>query len=464
MKLWSISLRNLRIRAVATVLTATSIAVATGLYAAIMLMAEQTRERYEGSFSASHAIIGPKDASQLEIVLNTIFNVGHAPALFPLKVAVDLRTGREFGYRGQIRYAIPQARGDSVSKYAYPVVATLDEMWTKFELHGTTLPFAQGTGFTFSWEALLELAEGLAAYETARRTGEASPPPRPRLRPEWRKCVIGSRVARTLDLELGDTITPVHGKLGEFGSHEHHEASCEIVGILAPTNSPIDTTIYLPLGVHLLIGGHEEGVFVAPLVPGKNPDDVKRMPVRPDQIGLTAIVLDPKDPVGDQILRNAFMRRPDGQVAKPREVIPKFLQQIGNAADVLTVIAWLVLLVAGIAITVSIYNTMNERRREIAIMRSLGARRLQIAAIVLGEASLLSFFGACAGVLACHAAAFLLRGTVEEMTGVWLDWARFEPREGLLIAGVTALGALAGILPAVKGSRSEVAADLALVY
>ncbi|MFY9343538.1 MAG: ABC transporter permease [Planctomycetota bacterium] len=464
MRLLSISLRNLRIRLVATVLTTASIVVATALYAAILVMAEQTRQRYEGSYSAAHTIIGPKDASQLEIVLNTIFNVGEAPALFPLKVAMDLRAGREFGHRGQIRYSIPQARGDSVSRHAFPVVATLDEMWTQFELHGGTLQFAEGRGFQFAWTDLLQLAEAMAAHESARRTGQAVVPPRPPLRPEWRQCVIGSRVARTLDLGLGGVITPLHGKYGEFGTHEHPEASCKVVGILAPTNSPIDSTIYLPLGVHLLIDGHESGVFVVPLLPGRNPDDMKKVPVQADQIGLTAIVLDPKDPVGDQILRNAFMRRPEGQVAKPREVVPKFLRQVGNAADALAVIAWLVLLVAAVSITVAMYNTMNERRREIAIMRSLGARRGQILAIIVGEAALLSLFGALLGLVLCHLAALLLRETVEDQTGVWLDWLQFRPWELWLLAGVTGLGGLAGLLPAVKGSMTQVADNLAQDY
>jgi putative ABC transport system permease protein len=463
-RLFSISLRNLRIRVVATVMTMASIVVATALYAAILMMVEQTRLRYEGAYSASWAIIGPKDASQLEIVLNTVFNVGDAPALFPLKVAIDLRTAREFGHRGQIRYAIPQARGDSVSRYAFPVVATIDEFWTKFELHGTTLPFAEGQGFAFSWDELLQLADGMAANETATRAGEASPPPRPQLRPEWKKCVVGSRVARTLGLSLGDKITPVHGKPGEFGSHDHPEAACDIVGILAPTNSPIDSTIYLPLGVHLLIGGHEGGAFVVPLVPGKNPDDVKKMPVQGDMIGLTAIVLDPKDPVGDQILRNAFMRRPDGQVAKPREVVPKFLRQVGNAADALEVIAWLVLLVASVSITVAMYNTMNERRREIAIMRSLGARRHQILSIIVGEAAMLSTTGALLGVLLCHVCALLLRATVEDVTGVYLDWTAFAPRELYLVLAVGLLGAVAGLLPAIKGSCTQVADNLSQTY
>ena len=464
MKLVSISLRNLRIRLVATVLTTLSILVATALYAAILVMAEQTEARYKGSIGGYQAVFGPKDASQLEIVLNTIFNVGEAPGRIPLKVCADLRRPRGIVPRGDLRYAIPQARGDSVSSYNFPVIATLDEMFSKYEWHREPLPFAEGKGFEYSWEDLLKLSKELAAYENAKRAGEVEPPPRPRLQPAWRKCVIGARVARTLGLELGDTITPVHGKQNEFGYHEHPEASCEIVGILEPTNSPLDTTIFLPLGVHLLIDGHEAGVFLVEIPAGKSPELVKNLPVDPMRVALTAIIADPKDHLGAQILRRAFENRRGAQVAWPQDVVPKFLRQIGNAADALTVIAWLVLLVAAVSIAVAIYNTMNERRREIAIMRSLGARRSQILTIITGEAALLSLFGAVLGVIACHLAALLLRDVVEEMTGVWLDWLQFRVWELWLVLGVTAIGGLAGLLPAVKGSMTQVADNLAQNY
>ncbi len=463
MRLWSISLRNLRVRMVATVLTMASIVVATALYAAILVMAEQTEQRYKGSIGGYQAVVGPKDASQLELVLNTIFNVGEAPGLFPLQVAIDLREGR-VSRRAQVRYAIPQARGDSVSRHNFPVIATLDEMFSKYEWHQAPLAFAAGGPFQFGADDLMQMAEALAMHENGVRAGEAAPPPRPLLRPEWRQAVIGSRVARTLGLSLGSTITPVHGKMGEFGYHEHPEAACEIVGILAPTNSPLDTTIFLPLGTHLLIGGHEGGLFVVDIPPGKTPDDAKKLPVSAGRIGITAIIVDPKDYFGARILRTEFGTRPDAQVAWPQDVVPKFLRDIGNAADVLTVIAWLVLLVASVSITVAIYNTMNERRREIAIMRSLGARRLQILIVITGEATLLSLFGAVLGVAVCHFAAWLLRATVEDMTGVYLDWLRFRWWELWLVFGVTGVGALAGLLPAVKGSMTQVADNLAQNY
>jgi putative ABC transport system permease protein len=464
MKLVSISLRNLRIRLVATILTMASIVVATALYAAILVMAEQTDARYRGSIGGYQAVVGPKDCSQLELVLNTIFNVGEAPGLFPLQACMDLRTGTGVSRRGQVRCAIPQARGDSVSRFNFPVIATLDEMFSKYEWQKQPLAFAAGGSFQFGWDDLLKFADDLVAWENGRRAEEAGRPKRPDLRAEWRQCVVGSRVARTLQLELGSVVTPVHGKMGEFGYHEHPEAACTVVGVLAPTNSPLDTTIFLPLSTHLLIDGHEEGVFVLEIPPGKTPDDVKKMPVKPGNIGLTAVVVDPKDHLGARVLRRDFGTRPDAQVAWPQDVVPKFLRQIGDAATALSVIAWLVLLVAAVSITVAIYNTMNERRREIAIMRSLGARRGQILAIIVGEAALLSFFGALLGLVVCHLAAFLLRTQVEDMTGVWLDWLQFRPWEAWLLAGVTGLGGIAGLLPAVKGSMTQVADNLAHDY
>lgn len=472
MKLLSISLRNLRIRLVASVLTVAAIAVATGLYAAIMLMVDQTKNRYEGSIEGYRSVVGAKGSSELELVLNTVFNVGSPRELVRLSVYQALRDGRTLGRRTQLLYTIPQARGDVFSKFQFAVIGTTDEMWSKFMRGEQTLAFAQGGPWTFSHDELIGLATQLAAYVSARRIGAAQVPPRPQLPPAWRQAVIGSRVARTLGLALGDEVTPSHGKPGEFGFHEHKDSSCKVVGILQPTNSPIDSSIYIPLGTYALLADHEEKVFVVDVPPGKNPDDARHLPVEPGDLGLTAIVAWPKDHFGPKFLRDELASKPGAQGAWPQEVIPRFLRQIGNAADVLVVVAWLVLLVAAVLIAVSIYNTMNERRREIAIMRSLGARRHQILAIIVGEAALLSLLGALCGVIACHLTALGLRSLVEDMTGVYLDWLDFKfvpwpvaaGRELYLVLGVTGLGAIAGLLPAAKGSLTQVADNLASNY
>ena len=138
--------------------------------------------------------------------------------------------------RGVVRYAIPQGRGDSISRYGFPVIGTTDEMFSLFEWQRAPLRFQEGGPWAFAYQDLKVLADELAAFETVRRTGEGTLPVRPVIDPKWKKAVIGQRVARSLELSLGSTIVPVHGKFGEFGSHEHPEAACEVVGILAPTN------------------------------------------------------------------------------------------------------------------------------------------------------------------------------------------------------------------------------------
>jgi putative ABC transport system permease protein len=459
-RLLGISLRNVRIRFVSSALTTVAIVVATGLYAAILLMVDQTDQRYRASLEGYRSVIGPKGSSELELVLNTVFNVGTARELIRLKVYEELRDPRKLGRRTQLLYAIPQARGDVFSKYQFAVVGTTDEMWSKFQRGEHPLEFADGGPWQFSSDELMAVAAGLAAHVSAKRTGETPVPPRPRLPPEWRQAVLGSRVARQLGLGLGGEVVPSHGKPEEFGFHEHREASCRVVGVLAPTNSPIDSTIFIPLGTYALLADHEDGVFVVDVPPGKNPDDAKHLPVKAEDLGLTAIIAYPKDHLGGKLLRDELASRPGAQGAWPQDVIPRFLRQVGSAADAMAVVAWLVLFVAGISTSVSIYNTMNERRREIAIMRSLGARRSQIAAIIVGEAAMLAGVGALLGVLACHLVALAMRGMVEDRTGVWLDWTAFAPRELILVAAVTLLGAVAGLLPAIKGSLTQVADNL----
>ena len=103
---------------------------------------------------------------------------------------------------------------------------------------------------------------------------------------------------------------------------------------------------------------------------------------------------------------------------------------------------------------------MNERRREIAIMRSLGARRAQIVRIILQEALLISLIGSVLGVVLCHVATYDLSPLVADLTGVSVDWMAFSVDELWLIVGVAVLGGLAGVLPAIKGSMTEVADNL----
>ncbi len=179
-----------------------------------------------------------------------------------------------------------------------------------------------------------------------------------------------------------------------------------------------------------------------------------------DHLQISAIIVDTRDPLGGQKLRFEFQARRDAQVAWPHIELVNLYRMIGAGTELLIIVSWLVVAVASISVLVALYNTMNERRREIAIMRSLGARRAQIIQIIISEAFLVSLVGGVAGVVLCHGLALVLGGFVERSTSVPLDWAAFSLAEAVLVGGVAILGSVSGILPALKGSMTPVAENL----
>jgi putative ABC transport system permease protein len=463
----SISLRNLKIRALSSTLTVVSIVLGTALLCGIWLLIDAADRHFRGGQLGYTAIVGPKQGSALELVLNTVFNRGVSPGLVPFSVYEQLHE-EKLQYRDRklpMRYVIPQARGDNYK--GFPIIGTTDEMFSKFKRgeHGT-LEFAQGQPFAFGHVDLLaflpKLVEHLKEKHEHGKEGEKEhdhehghpegahehgPHGEMVVPKELRKAVIGARVARELGLSLGSPIVATHGLSDEAGAHVHEESKCEVVGILAATGSAIDEALYVPLATFLAISEHQD------LKEGQSADA--------SGIGLSAIIVEPAARgIGASYLRDAFQMRPDAQAAFTGGEVTRLLEIVGNVGDALRVVADLVLLVAALSILVALYNTMNERRREIAIMRSLGARRGQILRIILFEGVLISCVGACLGVLACHLAAWAGGATVERMARFRVEWAVFSIAELWLILGVTALGGFAGVLPAWKGSRTQVAENL----
>ena len=460
MNLFAVSMRNLAVRRLSTVLTMVSIAVGSALLASLWLLLSETERKYTANVKGYGLVVGPKEGSSLDLVLSTVFNFSElAPptGLLPMSVYRDLHDGR-LRRRFAIRYAIPQCRGDNYK--GFPIIGTTDEMFSKFsrgsrgtDAEGRTIPrlleFSEGEPFRFSHEEFLAFAEQAAelhahVHDGRDHTGHDHSLP---IADGWRRAVIGAAVARRLGLTLGDTITPVHGVADEITAHVHVEATCEVIGVLEPTGSPLDRSVFIPAAMFLAIDNHD------PLRASQEADA--------GNVGLSAVIVDTVRPAQfGQKLRYEFQTRPDAQAAVPWFEVSRLLQVVGNASDVLRIVSYLVLVVAGISILVALYNTMNERRREIAIMRSLGATRAQIVRVILQEALIVSALGAALGVGLCHLAAYLLSDMVAEMVDVAVDWSVFSVEEIWLILGVAALGGLAGVLPAVKGSRTPVADHL----
>jgi putative ABC transport system permease protein len=179
---------------------------------------------------------------------------------------------------------------------------------------------------------------------------------------------------------------------------------------------------------------------------------------------VTSILVLCNSPMGPLVLENFIDKANDPvaqSVAPTREINQLMDGIVGPIQIVLLVLTILIVIVAGISILVSIYNSMNERSHDIAVMRALGASRGAVMAIILLESILLALGGGLIGILLGHGMIGLVSPYVIEQTGVALSWFQFSWQELVLIPGLLVLASIVGFLPALAAYRTDVAKSLA---
>lgn len=311
------------------------------------------------------------------------------------------------------------------------------------------------------------------------------------------EAVVGATVAREMNVKLGDQISPSHGSQ----EGHKHERTFTVVGILKPSGTPNDRAVFVNMEGFYLMEDHAKPVAEEPLAIGKelteeeqkaaflarrnavrmeldpNPDP---LPVEQREVTAILIKADSMAAIG---LENAIQEGSDAQAVLPVAVIYGMFEFFVNPIRwVLLALTAMICVVSGISILVSIYNSMSERRHEIAVMRALGASRGAVMAIILLEATLLSLGGGLLGWFLGHAAAFLASPLIEAKTGVsigfnlWsdpfihplqllgLDNSLAEriavPLEVALVPALILLAILVGLWPALSAYRTDVAKSL----
>ncbi|HJL46598.1 MAG TPA: ABC transporter permease, partial [Polyangiaceae bacterium LLY-WYZ-15_(1-7)] len=257
-----------------------------------------------------------------------------------------------------------------------------------------------------------------------------------------REAVLGYDVAASLGVAVGSEIEPTHGVEG--GTVHEHEHLWTVVGILKPTGTPVDRVVFINLDSFFSIEDHAAGA----LLPGT------------DEAGLSSVLVFPRGGVHKAILLGSLNRRPELQVADVSEQLRNLFTIVGSVDVLFLVVAILVVILGILSMLVALYNTMNERRREVAILRALGARRRDVFGAIVGEAALLTALGAAAGLLLGHLLVLAARGYIAEVAGFAPEPFAFLPIEAAVLTLVVLGGALAGLVPAWKAYRTDVAAHL----
>jgi putative ABC transport system permease protein len=314
------------------------------------------------------------------------------------------------------------------------------------------------------------------------------------------EAVVGSTVAREMDVKLGDEISPSHGVPG---GHVH-ERKFTVVGILDASGTPNDRAVFINMEGFYLMEDHAKPLEEAEpeaqaqdaepqtreeyqaqqAAKAKKERDVMRAadpePLPVEQREVTAILLKTDFRVAAN-LGNAINEGKEAQAAYPVAVITGLFEFFVDPIRwLLLALTGMICIVSGISILVSIYNSMSERRHEIAVMRALGAGRWTVMGIILLESTLLALGGGVLGWLAGHTLAAAASPWIEEHTGVSIGFFTLEPAidigtllgstsattgillplELLLVPALILLAILVGLWPAVEAYRTDVARSL----
>lgn len=409
----SIIRRSLRQHAVSTSITAASVALAVGLVMSVFSLQRQTYDAFTSAGGGFDAVLGAR-GSPLQLVLNTVFHLETSPGNIPWRLYQRVKQDP------RVTLAMPYAVGDNYK--GFRIVGTTEDLFTAFEPRpGRKLAVTPG--------------------------GRA-------FKADTREAVVGSQTARLTKLRVGDTINPYHGIV--YSEKQRHSEKFTVVGILEPTGGPMDNVVWIPIDSLYRMEGHvihgdgeahtpEEGVTI--------PDEHKE---------ISAVMIKFRSPEAGLPLAMMINRLGNAAtLAYPvATIVADFFEKVGWASRVLVIVGYLVVAVSVCTIIASLYNTMNERRREFAILRAIGARRSTLFVVIVGEATAIALLGAIAGVVVYAALLAGAAAVIREQTGVVLDVWRIERWVALIPVFMVALGTLSGVVPAIKAYRTDVAANL----
>ena len=415
---FSIVLKSLRARLFSTVTTSLTVAVAVAMLLVLLGMRDSGRQAFSRGAGNMHLLI-TAESGPLQSVLNGVF-YANAPDR-PLR----WEKYEEIASAHPWAYTIPVQMGDSYR--GMPVLATNREFFEVYEpTPGNAWALEEGRFFEDTWE-----------------------------------CVVGAQVARETGLSVGDEISLTHGT-GQTGEgHVHDEFVFEVVGVAELTGSPHDRALFAPLEASWVLHAHDRRLAENPDADVTTIDDIG--PTDKLITGIYARVFTRPGRASTSALQQVHYRLrtdPTIMVASPSVQTSKLLNIVSNIDQIFLAMAAIVLLSSGIAIMLALYNSMEQRRRQIAVLRVLGCSRRRIFGIVMTESAMLGLAGAIAGGLVAFVGAEIVANVMKARLGLVIDasvglrWILFT------VVATVLLASLAGVIPAMMAYRTSVARAL----
>jgi putative ABC transport system permease protein len=399
------SLLNRRATALLTVL---AIAVSVALLLGVEKVRQGARASFADTISGTDLIVGAR-AGDVQLLLYAVFRIGNATA------NMTWASYQEIARQPDVAWAVPLSLGDS--HRGFRVLGTMKGYFEHYRYrHSQPLAFTAGGPFADLFDA-----------------------------------VLGADVAQALGYKLGDPIVVAHG-LGSASFAEHADKPFRVAGILAKTGTPVDRTVHVSLeAIEAIHVDWQSGARLPGA--GVSVEEARRLDLAPKAV--TAALVGLRSRLATFRLQRFVNEYQDEALSAvlPGVALQQLWSLVGVAETALGAVSAMVVATGLLGMVTMILATLNERRREMAILRAVGAMPRHVLGLLLAEAGLLVLAGAALGVTLLYVALALLRPLVDARFGLYLAIDPPDLGELLALAAVLVAGLLAGLLPAWRAYR-----------
>lgn len=405
MNLFTLIISYLRARPLNTLLNIVLLSLGIAMITILLLFSNQLEEKISDNTKGIDLVVGAK-GSPLQLILCNVFHIDFPTGNIKLNEADRLAKHR------LVKSAIPMALGDS---------------YQNFRIVGTTQAYAE-------------------LYKAELKAGDW-----------WNEdmeVVVGATVAKLLNLKLNATFASAHGLSEEGSAHEDHPFV--VKGILKPTYSVLDNLILTNVASVWMVHEHgEEPEQVKPdslsasrLVPSAFASDSTRE--------ITSLLIKYRNPIAAIQLPRFINGQTNMQAASPSFEAARLFSILGVGIEALTGFAYVLIFISALSIFIALYNSLKERKYDLAIMRSMGASRGKLLWATQLEGVALTLFGSVLGIALGHIVLYLFTQLVSESQTAGVSAFIFYKEELYLLVGSVLLGIICSLIPSFQAYRTDI--------
>ncbi len=407
-----LALQSLRNRAGTAFLTALAIALSVMLLLGVERVRNGARQSFADTISGTDLIVGARSGS-LNLLLYSVFRIGNATNNITWASLSDITKSPD------VAWVVPLSLGDT--HRGFRVLGTTADYFKFYKYRrGQPLSFSAGAPFSDLFDA-----------------------------------VIGADVAATLNYKLGDPMVVAHG-LGNVAFVQHDDKPFRVAGILSKTGTPADRTVHVSLeAIEAIHADWQSGA--------RDPsqtvtaDEVRKRDLAPKAVTAALVGLRSKIATFKfQRAVNAYPQEPLSAIL-PGAALQELWGLVSTAEIALSAVSIMVVVTALIGLITMILTSLNERRREMAILRSVGAGPKTILGLLVTEAGLLVLAGIAMGIAGLYLALLALQPVIDRWFGLYIPLTAPSAYELGLLSAILVAGLLAGLLPALRAYQLSLA-------